>query len=51
MAEVEGGEGVMEPGRAKVERVPLGTYDFTSAGGIATSSRKMGCRFIERGNF
>jgi hypothetical protein len=48
---MEGGEGVIEPGEAKVERVPLETYDFTSAGGIATPSRKMGCRFIKRDNF
>ena len=51
MTEVEGGQGVMGPGEAKVEHVPLETYDFTSACPIGSESQSTGYRLVDRGKF
>jgi len=50
-AEVEGGQGVAEPGMAIVEHAPLETYDFTPAGRIGSESQSTGYGLVDRGKF
>jgi hypothetical protein len=51
MAKVEGGKGVRQPGTAKVEHVPLETYDFTFGGKTVSARPSTGYGRIKRGNF